>query len=316
MRFVCRPTSIVVALTLSIGLAGASLAAGVVVVPPGNSEKLQPDVHPGAKQRTRETGGSFEGKYKRALAMLARDKALIADIKRTASLYGIDPVHILGAIVAEHTYNVDSTDSAQAYVIKAAEYLGTSITFAYGGETVTDFVGRPEFEVCKAGGSDYDLWTCREGVWKKTFRGKTVDGVGYPNDRFAKVFFQPLYAGQTFGLGQLSPLTALMVSDMVASRSGLPRLSPDEAPKVYHAIMDPEISLHYTAAVIRMSIDAYRAAGFDISKNPGLTATLYNVGDVKARAAGLARKGRKGHPEVNYFGWFVNEKQADLEALL
>jgi len=304
---------------LCVGLAGAALAAGVVVVPPGNRAKDQPDVHPGSKQRTRETGGSFEGKYQRVIAMLARDKALIADIKRVASTYGIDPVHILGAIVAEHTYNVDSTDTAQAYVIKAAEYLGTSITFAYRGVSVTEFVARPEFEVCKAGGSDYDLWTCREGVWKKSFRGKTVDGVSYPNDRFAKVFFQPLYAGQTFGLGQLSPLTALMVSDMVASRSGLPRLSPDEAPKVYHAIMDPESSLHYTAAVIRMSIDAYRGAGFDISKNPGLTATLYNIGDVKAHAAALAaqnRKGRKTYPEVNYFGWFVNEKQADLEALL
>ncbi|TGP13164.1 DUF1402 family protein, partial [Mesorhizobium sp. M1D.F.Ca.ET.234.01.1.1] len=92
-------------------------------------------------------------------------------------------------------------------------------------------------------------------------------------------FFQPYYAGQTFGLGQLNPLTALQMSDLVHKVSGLPKLDVSDPNSVYKTIMDPDLTLPYVAATIRKSIDAYKSiAGFDISGNPGLTATLYNVG--------------------------------------
>ena len=74
----------------------------------------------------------------------------------------------------------------------------------------------------------YSLWTCRERVWNRDFRGKTVDGTAFPDNRFSAVFFQPYYAGQTFGLGQLNPLTALQMSDLVHQVSGLPRLDASE----------------------------------------------------------------------------------------
>ena len=49
--------------------------------------------------------------------------------------------------------------------------------------------------------------------------------------------------------------------------------------------MDPDLTLPYVAATLRNRIDAYRdIAGFDISQNPGITATLYNVGNPEARA--------------------------------
>src|SRR5690606_17991860 len=109
--------------------------------------------------------------------------------------------------------------------------------------------------------------------------------------RFSAVFFQPFYAGQTFGLGQLNPLTALEMSDLVHRVSGLPELSSGNPQQVYKTIMDPDLTLPYVAAVIRKAIDAYRSiAGFDISQNPGITATLYNVGDPEARAVALKRE--------------------------
>ena len=78
--------------------------------------------------------------------------------------------------------------------------------------------------------------------------------------------------------------------------------------------MEPDTTLIYMAAVLRVSIDAYRdLGGFDISENPGLTATLYNLGDVRNRA--LKAKARGGLPTENYYGWLVNEKQAELEAI-
>jgi hypothetical protein len=51
----------------------------------------------------------------------------------------------------------------------------------------------------------------------------------------------------------------------------------------------------------------------DISRNPGITATLYNIGRSAQRAAA---HGRGSLPEENYFGWLVNDKLAELKSLL
>ncbi len=58
---------------------------------------------------------------------------LFAKIKSTAADYGIDPIHIIGAIVGEHTYNVDAYDRLQTYYVKATAYTGNSFRFSYGG---------------------------------------------------------------------------------------------------------------------------------------------------------------------------------------
>ncbi|MQT12610.1 DUF1402 family protein [Segnochrobactrum spirostomi] len=297
--------------------------ADPVVVPPGNRSATQPPISGYSVARTKETGGSFEGKYRQVYAMLARDHALIDKIKTISAIYGIDPIHVIGALVGEHTYNVDAIDTAQGYYMKAMEYLGTPIVFRAKGVTIAEFVAKPQFARCASETNDYDLWDCREEVWNTTFRGKTVDGIDWPNDRFGRVFFQPLFAGQTFGLGQLSPLAALSVADIVHEKGGQTLISMDNGPQLYHEIMDPDSSLHYVAAVIRLSIDAYRQiAGFDISENPGITATLYNLGDVRDRARALkaANAGRSGadliYPQENYYGWLINEKLPDLQKLL
>ena len=105
------------------------------------------------------------------------------------------------------------------------------------------------------------------------------------------------------------------MTDLVAKTSGKEKLRANKANEVYKTIMEPDSTLQYMAAVIRISIDAYRSiAGFDISDNPGITATLYNLGNVRSRAARAKSKG--GMPQENYYGWLVNEKQAELEAVL
>ena len=80
----------------------------------------------------------------------------------------------------------------------------------------------------------------------------------------------------------------------------------------------------YVAAALKKSIEAYRViAGFDISQNPGITATLYNVGNPDARAYALKRENEERaalgeeprFPEENYYGWLVNEKLPELQAL-
>jgi hypothetical protein len=303
-----------IVLTLSL-LAWSTPASADTVVPPGNRNIEQPKIPGASVRRTRAGRTTFDDKYDKIRELLATDKSLIAKIKSTARTYGIDPMHMIGAIVGEHTYNVDAYDRLQSYYVKAAAYAGNSFRFGYKDESIADFVGRPEFASCNGIGDSYRVWSCREDIWEKTFRGNRVGGNSYPDNRFSAVFFQPFYAGQTFGLGQINPLTALMQSDMVAKRSGYAKLDENDAGEVYRAIMDPDKSLAYMAATIRRSIDDYSSiANVDISNNPGITATLYNTGGSAQRAAAL--KARGGLPEENYYGWLVNDKLADLKSLL
>jgi hypothetical protein len=290
-------------------------------VPPGNRNVEQPQIPGASARRTKGTKTTFDRKYEKVYDLLSTDRELMGKIRKTAAAYGIDPIHIVGAIVGEHTYNVDAYDRLQSYYVKAASYAGESFRFAYDGEDVDDFVGRPQFAGCSGKSDSYQLWSCREDVWESDFRGKAVDGKTFPNNRFSAVFFQPFYAGQTFGLGQVNPLTALMLSDTVTRVSGYPKLNEKDAGGVYRAIMEPDISLAFVAASIRTSIDDYKKiAGMDISDNPGLTSTLYNLGNSRQRAASLAAKNRAAGatvwPEENYYGWLINDKLDQLKGLL
>jgi Protein of unknown function (DUF1402) len=304
--------------------AGPVLAQAPALVPPGNHHPDQPEVPGASAKRTKANKTSYDAKYSKVYALLKNDGTLRSKIKEVAATYGINPMHIVGAIVGEHTYNVDAYDRLQTYYVKAVSYLSNRLTFSYDGEDVADFVARPEFAKCNGAGGSYDLWTCREAVWNASFRGKEVGDKTYPDDRFSATFFQPLYAGQTFGIGQLNPLTALQVSDVVSQVSGLPPLDVSDPHRIYETIMDPDLTLPYVAATLKKSIDAYRnIAGFDISQNPGITATLYNVGNPEARAYALRAENEKRLsegaeqklPEENYYGWLVNARLPELEAL-
>lgn len=306
-----------IALLLTVAWAASSTGPvmAMTIVPEGNRNAVQPKIPGASVRRTRAGRTTFDDKYDKIRDLLATDKALIGKIKSTAAAYRIDPIHMVGAIVGEHTYNVDAYDRLQSYYVKAAAYAGNAFRFAYDGETIAEFLDRPQFSACDRKSDSYALWNCREGIWEKSFRGRKVDGKSYPDNRFSAVFFQPFYAGQTFGLGQVNPLTALMLSDMVSRTSGYSKLDENDAGEVYEAIMDPDKSLAYMAANIRRSIDDYKSiADVDISRNPGITSTLYNTGGSAQRAAAL--KARGGLPEENYYGWLVNDKIAELKSLL
>lgn len=322
-----NPLTTVIAIVTAfvLGLTPLSQAIAVELAPPGNRNAEQPDIPGASKRRTKANKTSFDRKYEKIRDLIADDKKLRDKIRKVSKRYGIDPIHIVGALVGEHTYNVDAYDHLQTYYVKAVSYAGERFRFEYDGETVVDFVKRPQFEVCDEDADSAVLWSCREEVWEAEFRGKTVDGKSFPKDRFGAVFFQPFYAGQTFGLGQLNPLTALIHTDRVNKVSRLPKLRASNAAQVYKAIMEPDSTLAFMAASIAESIDNYRdIAGFDISKNPGLTATLYNVGNSARRARELAETNRKRKsrgqkpllPTENYYGWLVNDHEEELRAMI
>lgn len=300
--------------------APAALAQKLIVVPPGNRFETQPPIPSASANRTRAFKTTYEEKYQKIIALLKRETKLVAHIKQVAAIYDIDPIHIVGALVGEHTYNVTAVGSVQTYYVKALSYSGLDFAFRYKGMRVQDFVKRPEFAGCDQAKGSAALWSCRDLVWTQHFRGKTVDGVSYEPMTFQQAFFQPFFAGQTFGLGQISPLTALEVTDLVNRVSGYDRLTPDNPQAIYRDVMDPDRSIVYIAAIVHDAIEAYKEQGFDISGNPGITATLYNVGQPRQRAAELhaavAGGGGRKLPVENYYGWLVNNKLDELRSVL
>ena len=319
--------AVAMALALAVNVAAAQAGPKIIVVPASYHAKTQPPVAAQSFMLTlMQQGGSWDDKYHNVVKLLANDKRLMGNIKKAAKIYDVDPVNIIGAIVGEHTFNMNVFDTLQDYYVKALQYVNnTSLTFSYQGELASDFFKRPQFAACEAMTANYDKWDCRETVWNRQFFAKAVGGKSWPIDRLNRVFFAPAHAGQTFGVGQIGPVAALMVTDLVHKKSGFPLLTIDNAPQVFSQIMSPDASMHYIAASIRASIDNYkRIAGFDLSQNAGLLATLYNLGDSVTRASDLktlnderAAKGQPPqYPQENFYGWFVNEKVADLRKLV
>ena len=321
-----------VALLLAVTAVAAPLSAKtattkVIVIPASYHAKTQPPVAVQSFMLTlMQQGGNWDDKYRNVMKLLAADNKLMVNIKKAARIYGVDPVNIVGAIVGEHTFNMNVFDTLQDYYVKALQYVNNkSLTFSYQGELASDFFKRPQFAACEAMKANYDKWDCRETVWNRQFFAKSVGAKGWLIDRLNRVFFAPAHAGQTFGVGQIGPVAALMVTDLVHKKSGFPLLSIDNAPQVFSQIMSPDASMHYIAASIRVYIDSYKAiAGFDLSQNAGLLATLYNLGDAVTRASDLKtlndQRAQKGlppqYPQENFYGWFVNEKVGDLRKLV
>src|SRR4051812_48090600 len=91
-------------LILGLTLAATLFAAdAATLVPAGNRNAEQPDIPGASSRRTQATNTTFQAKYRKVYALLQNDADLRAKIKKAASAYGIDPMHIVGAIVGEHT---------------------------------------------------------------------------------------------------------------------------------------------------------------------------------------------------------------------
>ena len=322
-----RLVAVIMALAAIVAAGPVFAKNKIIVVPADYHAKQQPPVAVQSFMLTLvQQGGNWNDKYRSVVGLLASDQRLMGHLKKAAKVYGVDPVDLVGAIVGEHTFNMNVFDSLQSYYVKALQYMNNkSLTFEYQGELAKDFFQRPQFAECEAMTNNYSKWDCRETVWNRQFAGKAAGGKTWPPTRLNRVFFQPMYSGQTFGVGQLGPIVALSVTDIVHRKSGLPLLSIDNASQVFSQIMSPDASMYYIAASIRVSIDNYKSiAGFDISQNAGILATLYNLGDSRTRALDLkavnderAKKGLPPQwPQENFYGWFVNEHVAELRTVV
>ncbi len=268
----------------------------------------------------------FKYRYKYVVNKLLKnytnnDFKIREEILRAAKIYEIEPIHIFSAIVAEHVFNFDLMDTMQEYSLKLVQWK-----ILFTSNNVHPFLNItkcPEMKTCANRQTENDRWHCYIHTYESQFKSKTVCGENFDDKTFVAQFFNPNIAGKTYGVGQLSPVKILSLTDVVHQKSGLDFLSLNDISKVYDAALDPKTTLHYIAAQISLSIQEYRKAGFDISKNVGLTSTLYNLGFETDRARKLLYANQKNlrenkpiiYPEVNYYGWFVNYIEDDLTLL-
>jgi hypothetical protein len=161
-------------------------------------------------------------------------------VHSAAKVYGVDPVTIVGSILAEHSMNTGLKDIGQNALVN----LG----------------------IAKNGTLDF-------GFFKKTF---------------------------TFGFGQLNFERALEAEAIAAAVEKRPLRTNDQ---VKEALMTPEGAVYYAAALVRQAQDLYLAAGYDLSEDPAVLTTLYNIGKINERLERTKKEGRL--PQPNYFGAYV-----------
>ncbi len=275
-----------------------------VIVPKGNRNNAQESYK--------------ESKFTGVLKLISK-KENICVIKEAAELYQLDPVTIMGSIIGEHTYNVGAWDIAQEnYLYMVKRWISR---FEGNGLDLGAMIQESKYAQCEqTTDNNYDLWSCYDSVWKKDSRNPRKGG---SNSSIKWTFFNPTGSGYTYGFGQLGPERALMVTDVVNSVSGFELLTVTNPPAIYDAILNPQISIHYVAATNRTAIDIYKKhANFDISQNPGIVATLYNLGKEYEKAEklynrtlkSLTEKGESTYPSVNYYGWLINNKEDTIRA--
>ena len=269
----------------------------------------------------------LDRRFSRTMRSILKDKGLKAELVAAGAAHGIDPILVLACVVGENTFNVGLVDDIQTLGIVATKWAAKwALKFKANNVDLFDLLKKPEFEVChapvRAGGTQADYWDCVGQVWRRSFMGKPIDGgkLRYPASDLKWVFFNPIGSGYTYGLGQLDPVRALMVTDMVNKKSGFRFLTIERPEDVYEDIINQRTNVHYVAANVRLMVDTYKnRAGFDISKNPGVIASLYNMGGEGGRANALYKKnlvaipkGQLIPPMENYYGFYVNDKETLL----
>jgi hypothetical protein len=93
----------------------------------------------------------------------------------------------------------------------------------------------------------------------------------------------------SYGFGQINDQAAIEAEAHVAKIEGRPAKSMDE---IRAEILDPAKCIRLVGAIVRQVQDDYKAQGFDISKDVGVSTTLYNLGKSKEKAAQAKKTAR------------------------
>lgn len=240
--------------------------------------------------------------------MQALDKeGLLEETVKLSRVFQIDPLHILGPIVGENSFNgfIDRT------IQDSYHQMFQKSDIEKMSDRMATLVNQPETEKClSAEISNYWKWRC------VIYYSSSVNN---SNGDLIRGFYSISKSG-SFGLGQIQPFLLWSLNDIVAGKTKYQRFDIRNMEKPMRIIFNNKEMLAYVAANAVMSIQVYKLiAGVDISNNPGLTTTLYNVGDEYKRAYMLNQirlRQPETMPQVNYMGWYVNTNDVKLRSYL
>lgn len=241
-------------------------------------------------------------------------------IRRAARTFGISPSLVAAAIAGEHAMNVEIKDSAQNMAARA--YIQADAWAQMNQDpsrNLSALIELPAYQECKQNSQDYDRWICIVDTWNRQSLGRALMGRRTFFIQFTSHFFNPnqfVDMGMTFGVGQMSPVRALMVDDYVAraGREPIDFWNKGDTARIFNKILNPNDVVYYIAATISYSIAIYKSGGFDISENPGVVATLYNIGNEKITLRRTLRENRL--PETNDLGKWVNQNIDEIKKIV
>lgn len=249
------------------------------------------------------------GKQKiKSILVNLESQGLIAETKRVAKIFKIDPIHILGPIIGENSFNGSIDRTLQDRYVKMFQQKDFNAMNA----KMNSIIDGNEIQTCmKENIRNYWKWRCI--IYYSTMTANNS------NRDLLKQYYSISGKG-TFGIGQVQPFLLWSYNDLVHEKLGYPLFNITDSQKPMKIIFNNKEMLAYIGAMIYTSINIYRQfAKVDISRNPGLTTTLYNLGDEYQRAYyfnELKQQEPTALPQVNYMGWYVNRFAAEIRAYL
>ncbi|AGH94393.1 DUF1402 family protein [Pseudobdellovibrio exovorus] len=239
------------------------------------------------------------------------EQGLLAEAVKLAEAFQIHPLHILGPIIGENSFNGAIDKTIQDSFAK----MFTEKDFRVMSSRMQMIVDDPQTQGCM------NLQTLNYWKWRCLLHRSSYLANGSNRD-FIWWFYQISNKGKgTFGLGQVQPFLLWSVSDIVAEKTAplgynYKTYSLTDMKEPFKIVFRNKEMLAYIAAMAYVSIQVYKSVGqIDISQNAGLTTTLYNVGDEYQRAYYFLKKNGSA-PEVNYMGWYINHFENEIQNYL
>lgn len=237
------------------------------------------------------------GKKRLPEIMLALKKSgIILEINKVAKIYNVDPVQIAAPIIAEKIFNGELETALQDHLQNL-----NSDDFIKIGSNLKQISDDKNIQDCMNSNiSNYWKWRCM---------------AFYSQDTHGNLLTVQVKKASTCGIAQFNPVLIWSLNDIVVKKSGLEKIKFADINKSMQTVLNHKEIIHYLGAYSEMVSQLYQdIACFDIRKNAGLVATLYNVGNEYERA--FFKKISNQPPQVNYFGWFINYFEKDIRQSL
>ena len=208
-------------------------------------------------------------------------------IHETAGRFGIPALALAGVVAAELTLLHDPYDAVADGLFRA--YFGT-----LEEEDLRNWV------------------SLQEALYQRQLRDGADPGLRLLKNPYL----------WSVGPAQVSFRNVLFYEPRLASLDGREERSIAE---MIAAALSPRGSLEYAAVILLEAQEAYaRYAELDVSRQPGILATLYHLGSPARRALRLGEENRRrellgevrARPEQNFYGAFVEARAGELEELL